>query len=288
MLPARAGLGLHPGQVDGLLAAGHALGFAEVHAENYLVAGGPLRAQLDALRARHPLSLHGVGLSIGGAGPLDRGHLAELAALVRRSEPAEVSEHLAWSGHAGHHLNHLLPLPFNAGTLRRVVEHVDQLQSALGRRVLIENPSTYLAFDASTLAEGDFLSELVRRSGCGLLLDLSNLHLSAVNQGQRASTLLDSYPLHAVGELHVAGFATECDAAGAPLLIDTHDRAVDPAVWSLVAAVLQRRGPLPLLIERDQAIPPWPERLAELAQAQALLDAAPAVAGARAPQAVPA
>lgn len=273
----RAGLGLHPGQAGELLRQGHALGFVELHAENYLVAGGPLRTQLQALGERYPLSLHGVGLSIGGPGPLDRQHLAELGELVRRCEPALCSEHLAWSSHGGAHLNHLLPLPWTEPTLQRVVDHVDQLQNALGRQVLIENPATYLGFTASTMSEAAFLAALVQRSGCGLLLDLSNLHLSAINRGSQALTELADWPLHAVGELHLAGFATGHDAAGAPLLIDTHDRAVDPAVWSLCETVLARTGPLPLLIERDQAIPPWPERLAELAQAQALLDACVAV-----------
>lgn len=203
-LPARAGLGLKPAHFGEILATLPALGFFEVHAENYMVPGGPFHHALTRIREHYPLSLHGVGLSIGGIGPLDGAHLERLAALVRRYEPQSFSEHLAWSSHGGVFLNDLLPLPYTGETLRRVCEHVDAVQEHIGRRMLLENPATYVEFAASTWAEGDFIAEVVRRTGCGLLLDVNNLYVSGVNHGRDALACLDALPLDAVGEIHLA------------------------------------------------------------------------------------
>lgn len=261
--PARAGLCFKPQHWTAIDAASPDVGFFEVHAENYMGDGGPPHRMLGALRERYPLSLHGVGLSIGGEGPLDRDHLARLRALVDRHEPASFSEHLAWSGHEGVYFNDLLPLPYEPGTLARVCDHVFQAQDALGRRLLLENPSAYVALEGATMAETDFLSEVARRTGCGLLLDVNNLHVSAVNQGFDPVAYLDDFPLAAVGEIHLAGHAVEVGADGSRLLIDAHDRAVDAAVWDLYAQVVARTGPLPTLVEWDADIPAFEVLLAE-------------------------
>jgi uncharacterized protein (UPF0276 family) len=250
----RAGIGLKAMHVAELLdraSAGDPVAdFVEVHAENYLVSGGPFLRHLEQVRARWPLSVHGVGLSIGGEAPLDSGHLDRLAALLRRFEPQWFSEHLAWSSHGGHWFNDLLPVPYDRPTLDRVCEHVDQVQHRLRRRLLLENPSTYLAFEASTMDEGAFLAEVVRRTGCALLLDVNNAHVSAVNHGRDPWDLIDALPPDAIGEIHLAGFAEDVDAAGARLLIDTHG-----AVWALYRRTLARLGPVPTLIERDHDVP---------------------------------
>ena len=270
-LPARAGIGLKPQHFREVLATRPDVGFFEVHAENYMVDGGPFHHFLGRIRAHYPLSLHGVGLSIGGAEPLDEAHLDRLDALIRRYEPAVFSEHLAWSSHGGVFFNDLLPLPYDRATLRRVCEHVDRVQTRLQRRLLIENPSTYIEFAASTMDEADFLGELVRRTGCGLLLDVNNIHVSCVNHGRDPLACIDGLPLAAVGHVHLAGFTRDQDAAGAPLLIDSHGAPVDAAVWRLYASVLARLGPTPTLLERDNDVPPLPALLAEARRAEDLL-----------------
>ena len=270
-LPARAGVGLKPAHASALLAAPAAVGFVEVHAENFMVAGGPQLQMLERVRATWPVSLHGVGLSIGGGGPLDAAHLDALRALVHRFQPAAFSEHLAWSSHGGVFFNDLLPLPYNAATLATVCAHVDQVQAHLGCRMLLENPATYVEFDASTLDEAAFLAEVVRRTGCGLLLDLNNLWVSCTNHGRDVQASLAALPLQAVGEIHIAGHAVEADSTGAPLLIDTHGAPVAGSVWRLLGDVLRRIGPRPVLIERDNNLPPLADLLAEAAQADALL-----------------
>ena len=262
-LPARAGLCFKPQHWAAIEAVAPDVGFFEVHAENYMGDGGPPHRMLTALRERYPLSLHGVGLSIGGEGPLDRDHLARLRALVDRYAPASFSEHLAWSTHEGVYFNDLLPLPYTEATLARVSEHVDAAQAALGRRLLLENPSAYVAFDGATMAETDFLSEIARRTGCGLLLDVNNVHVSATNQGFDPVAYLDAFPLSAVGEIHLAGHAVEAGPDGARLLIDAHDRAVDAAVWALYGHVIARTGPLPTLVEWDADIPAFDVLLSE-------------------------
>lgn len=276
-LPPRAGAGLKPEHYAAILAvppeAAPDIGWFELHPENYLGAGGPPHYYLERIRDCFPLSFHGVGLSIGGAAPLDQAHLAELRALTERYQPAQFSEHLAWSSHGGAFLNDLLPLPYTEATLDLVADHVDQAQQALGRRILIENPSTYLGFTGSTMDEVDFLAQLSLRSGCGLLLDVNNAYVSAVNNGFSAEAYIDRFPLSLVGEIHLAGHAEHDDGAGGALLIDSHDRAVPPPVWRLYERVLRRGGAFPTLIEWDGAIPDWPTLRAEAGRADVLLDA---------------
>jgi uncharacterized protein (UPF0276 family) len=265
-----AGVSLKPQHYRAILETVPEVGFFEIHAENYMGAGGPPHRYLSAIRERYPLSVHGVGLSIGGEGPIDREHLARLKTVVGRYKPSWVSEHLAWSVHDGVYFDDLLPLPYTNQTLARVVEHVDQVQSVLGRSILLENPSTYVRFADQVWSEPDFLRELVRRTGCGLLLDVNNVYVSSVNQHQDAERYLDQFPLDAVGEIHLAGHAVEADAQGYPLLIDTHDGPVAPVVWDLYASALSRLGPVPTLIEWDAKLPSLDGFLAEARKADSL------------------
>ena len=271
-LPARAGLGLKPQHFHEILAKLPALGFFEVHAENYMGAGGPFHHYLGRIREHYALSLHGVGLSIGGAAGLDPAHLERLALLIERYQPQSFSEHLAWSSHGGTFFNDLLPVPYDEPTLELVCRHVDQVQSRLRRTLLLENPATYLEFEASTMSEADFLTAVVRRTGCGLLLDVNNAYLSCVNHGRDPWQFIEGLPLAQVGEIHLAGFAQDSDAAGAPLLIDSHGSPVHEQVWGLYARTLERLGPVPTLLERDQNIPALDLLLQEVQQAQTLLD----------------
>ncbi|PKO68769.1 MAG: hypothetical protein CVU22_07660 [Betaproteobacteria bacterium HGW-Betaproteobacteria-16] len=254
-LPQRAGLGLKPEHFAHIHEHQPDVGFFEVHAENYLVAGGPMHHHLTRIRECYPLSIHGVGLSIGGEEPLDVDHLDAVARLVDRYQPAVFSEHLAWSSHGGVFFNDLLPLPYNLPTLQRVCEHIDQVQNRLGRRLLLENPSTYVEFISSTWSEGDFLREVIHRTGCGLLLDVNNVYVSGTNHGRDPQRSLCELPCHAAGEIHLAGFAEDVDAAGDRLLIDTHGAPVAEAVWALYDTALTITGPLPTLIERDNDLP---------------------------------
>jgi uncharacterized protein (UPF0276 family) len=232
--------------------------FFEVHAENYMGAGGPPHRAIAAIRDAYPVSVHGVCMSIGANEPLDSTHLARFRELVARYEPALVSEHLAWSTHAGTFYNDLLPLPYNAQTLARVCEHIDEVQEAIRRPLLLENPSTYVAFDSSTISETDFLAEIVRRTGCGLLLDINNVFVSATNHGYSARAYLERFPLASVGEIHLAGHTEQRDDEDEPLLIDSHDCAVADPVWALYEDVIARIGPTPTLIEWDSSLPAWP------------------------------
>ncbi|WP_330209479.1 MNIO family bufferin maturase [Pseudomonas sp. AM4(2022)] len=267
-LPYRAGLGLKTEHFTEVLETRPDIGFFEIHAENYMVAGGPFHHYLGLIRAQYPLSLHGVGLSIGGEGPLDREHLARLATLIERYQPQSFSEHLAWSSHGPVFLNDLLPLAYDASTLERVCEHIDQVQSTLKRPMLLENPSTYLQFQRSTLDETDFISEIVRRTGCGLLLDVNNVYVSCINHQRDPLAYIDALPLHAVGEIHLAGFAEDTDNLGDRLLIDDHGAPIDNAVWQLYAQVLARTGAVATLIERDNQVPAFSVLQAEARQAQ--------------------
>jgi len=255
-----------------ILADGPQRGFFEVHAENYMGAGGPPHRALEAIRRDHPLSLHGVCMSIGGPRPLDKAHLARFRGLVARYQPAMVSEHLAWSTHETSFFNDLLPLPYTEATLRLVCDHIDQMQEAIRRPILLENPSTYLAFVDSTISETDFIRSVAERTGCGLLLDINNVFVSATNHGFSALDYLADFPLSRVGEIHLAGHAEQSDDEGDLLLIDSHDGPVADAVWKLYEIVVQRRGPAPTLIEWDSKIPDWPILRAEAAAAQAILD----------------
>jgi uncharacterized protein (UPF0276 family) len=275
-LPPRAGIGLKAEHHAALLRGEAEVGFVEVHAENVMTAGGPAHAALTRVRERWPLSIHGVGLSVGGAEPLDRDHLRRLRIVLDRYQPQAFSEHLAWSTHGGVFLNDLLPIRYDDAALQRVCEHVDQAQTVLGRTLLLENPSTYVALDGATIDEAQFIAEVVARTGCGLLLDLSNAWVSAFNHGRDVRAYLDALPLHAVGEIHLAGF--DEDAGGARLLIDTHARAVDDAVWSLYGETVQRLGALPTLVEWDHDVPPLATLAAQAAKAERVLAAAPATA----------
>lgn len=274
-LPLRCGIGLKPGHVADVLERRPDVGFFEVHAENYMVDGGPMHRGLARIRADHAVSLHGVGLSIGGEAPPDEAHLDRLAVLIERYQPASFSEHLAWSTHGGRFFNDLLPLAYDAASLDRVCAHVDRVQTRLGRRLLLENPSTYVEFEASTMDEAAFLSEVVRRTGCGLLLDLTNAWVSCTNHGRDVARYLAALPLHATGEIHVAGFAVEQDSLGAPLLIDSHGAAVADAVWQLYRTTIAELGPVPTLLERDNDVPPLDCLLAEADRADRVLAAYP-------------
>jgi uncharacterized protein (UPF0276 family) len=220
-----------------------------------MVDGGPFHHYLSRIRENHCLSIHGVGLSIGSESPLDEDHLDRLARLLDRYQPESFSEHLAWASHGEVFLNDLLPVPYNAETLARVCAHVSQVQDRLKRRMLLENPATYLEFAASTLSETQFIAEVVKQTGCGLLLDVNNAHVSCTNRGRDAFAYIDALPLAAAGEIHLAGFASDTDAAGAPLLIDSHGTPVDEAVWRLYAHAIERTGALPTLLERDHDVP---------------------------------
>lgn len=255
-----------------ILAVGVQRGFFEVHAENYMGAGGPPHRALEALRRDYPISLHGVCMSIGGPQPLDKAHLARFRHLVERYEPALISEHLAWSTHETTFYNDLLPLPYTEATLARVCNHIDEIQEAIRRPLLLENPSSYIAFRQSTMSETDFISAVSRRTGCGLLLDINNVFVSATNHGFAARDYLADFPLSAVGEIHLAGHAEQVDDEGSRLLIDSHDGPVADAVWKLYEIVISRCGPIPTLIEWDGKIPDWPILREEAAAAQAILD----------------
>ncbi|QRF65729.1 MNIO family bufferin maturase [Ponticoccus alexandrii] len=284
-LPPLPGVGYKPQHFAALLDAPGAVGWLEIHAENYMGDGGRPLAQLRMLAERFPVSVHGVGLSIGGEAPLDREHLARLAHLVDWLAPASFSEHLAWSTHDGAFLNDLLPLPYTDATLSRVCDHIDRVQETLGRQMLLENPSSYLAFAESTWEEPAFLAEIARRTGCGLLLDLNNVFVSAVNLGLPAEAYLDAFALASVGEIHLGGHDEDSDEHGAPLLIDSHGRAVADPVWGLLDRVLDRAGPRPVLIEWDTDVPDWPVLEAEATRAGRALARAAAKAGGAAPSA---
>ncbi|RXH15247.1 MNIO family bufferin maturase [Bradyrhizobium guangzhouense] len=266
-----AGTSFKPEHLGAILDEGPQRGFFEVHAENYMGAGGPPHRMLERLRGDHPLSLHGVCMSIGGPAPLDRAHLARFSGLVARYQPALVSEHLAWSTHGTSFFNDLLPLPYNKATLARVCDHIDEVQEAIRRPILLENPSTYVAFRNSAMCETDFIRTVAERTGCGLLLDVNNVFVSAANHCFSALQYLDDFPLARVGEIHLAGHTEQDDDEG-KLLIDSHDGPVADAIWKLFEIVIARRGPVPTLIEWDSNIPHWPLLKAEAAAAQAILD----------------
>ena len=266
-LPAAAGIGYKPQHYSDIIADARPVQWLEIHAENYMGDGGRPLAQLRHLADRFPISVHGVGLSIGGEGPLDRDHLARLKQLCDWLQPASFSEHLAWSSHDSAFLNDLLPLPYTDATIARLADHIDQVQDTLGRRMLLENPSSYLAFAESTWAEPDVLRELTRRTGCGLLLDVNNVFVSATNLGFDPRAYVDAFPLDAVGEIHLGGHDTDEDDHGAPLLLDSHGAAIANPVWTLLDHVLARSGPRPVLVEWDNDVPDWPVLAAEAQRA---------------------
>ena len=271
-LPPRAGAGLKAEHIDAILADDYRIGFLEVHAENYMGDGGPAHRALAAIRAEFPLSVHGVGLSIGSQSGIDPDHLDRLARVVERYQPGMVSEHLAWSSHDAGYYNDLLPLPYNRQTLDRVVSHIVQVQDRLKRPILLENPSTYVAFEQSTMSETDFIREIARRAGCGLLLDVNNVFVSATNHGWKPMQYLRDFPLELVEEIHLAGHAEDTDDEGDMLLIDAHDRPVADAVWKLYEVVISQAGPLPTLVEWDNDVPDWPVLRREAMLADAILE----------------
>lgn len=268
---AGAGLGLKPQHYDAALECSADGLWFEVHAENYMMAGGPRLAWLDAIRQRHPLALHGVALSLAAAAPPDAGHLRQLAQLVRRFQPLLVSEHLAWSAWNGHYYPDLLPVPRTGETLLRIVDNIARTQDALGCCIAIENPTHYLQIKQHSWSEVDFLTELTRRSGCGLLIDVNNIFISAHNLQFDAAAYIDSLPPAAIMEIHLAGHSRDA-ATGAALLIDSHDAPVAPEVWDLYRRLIRRTGARPTLIERDDQLPEFDALLAERTQAQDILD----------------
>jgi len=272
-LPPRAGVGLKPEHYREILETSPDIGWFEIHAENYMGEGGPPHHYLGAIRERYPMSLHGVGLSIGGSSALDKEHLARLKSLIERYRPALFSEHLAWSSHDGLYLNDLLPLPYTEETLERVCEHIDEVQEALQLRMLLENPSTYVAFADPAMSEVEFLREVVRRTGCGLLLDVNNVFVQSVNHGFDATAFIDAFPVEHVGEIHLGGHAADSDDDGSALLIDDHGREIADAVWALYAHTLARAGARPTLIEWDNDVPRWEVLFAEAKRADAAIAA---------------
>jgi uncharacterized protein (UPF0276 family) len=270
-IPARAGVGLKPEHYRDIVEDRPDIGWFEVHPENYMGAGGPPHHFLERVRQDYPLSLHGVGLSIGAARPLDVQHMSRLKALLDRYDPGMFSEHLAWSTHEEFFLNDLLPLPYTQETLAHVAGHVDAVQTALGRRMLIENPSTYVRFDDNDMDEIAFLTELVKRTGCGLLLDVNNVYVSATNHGYDAAAYIDAFPVEHVGEIHLAGHAETQGDTGERVLIDAHDRSVLGEVWELYRRAVQRSGPVPTLIEWDNDIPAWPVLFEEARRAERIM-----------------
>ncbi len=253
-LPARAGIGLRAPHYRALLEEEPDVGFLEVHSENYFGAGGAPHYYLEQARRRYPLSLHGVGLSLGSANPLNRRHLESLKRLIERYAPALVSDHLCWCSIDGRYLNDLLPLPYTQESLDHFVRRVDEAQEYLGRELLIENPSSYLQFRDSSIPEWEFLAEVARRSGCGILLDVNNVYVSACNHGFAADRYFAALPPAAVKEMHLAGHTVKRHAQG-ELLIDTHNAPVTDAVWALYETALAHFGPVPTLIEWDSELP---------------------------------
>lgn len=274
LLQSRAGAGFKSEHLPAIFESAAPVAFFEVHAENYMGKGGAPHAQLTALRDKYPLSVHGVGLSIGAPGALDRAHLARFKTVIERYQPSLVSEHLAWSTHDGTYYNDLLPVPYTSGVLKRVCAHIDEIQETFGCQMLLENPSTYVLFDNSEMSEIEFITQIAERTGCGLLLDVNNVHISAINHNYSATDYLNKFPVHFVKEIHLGGHATEEDGFGNPLLIDAHDRAVADIVWQLYRQLIAVTGPVPTLIEWDNDVPAWPVLLSEMQAANVILDAA--------------
>jgi hypothetical protein len=265
------GVGFKPEHYEGIAEAPGPLGFIEIHAENYMGAGGMPHAMLERLRSRYPLSVHGVGLSIGGAGQLDQAHLMRLKLLCDRYQPDSFSEHLAWSSHDGAYLNDLLPLPYTEETLAHIIRHIDEVQSKLNRQMLLENPSTYVRIAESTIPETEFLETIAKRTGCGLLLDVNNVFVSSTNHALCPRAYLDSFPLKFVGEVHLGGHTEEADDEGALLLIDAHGSATGDPVWALYKETIAKTGPIATLIEWDNDVPAWPVLRDEIERAEAIL-----------------
>ena len=273
-LPPSPGVGYKPQHFASIMAGSDLVEWLEIHAENYMGDGGRPLAQLRHLSERFPISVHGVGLSIGGEAALNADHLARLKHLCDWLQPASFSEHLAWSTHDGAYFSDLLPLPYTEATLTRVADHIDHVQAVLGRRMLLENPSSYLAFVETEMSEVDFLKAVAQRTGCGLLLDVNNVFVSATNLGFQPLDFIRSFPLDLVGEIHLGGHDEDRDETGALLLIDSHGHPVTDPVWALYAATIALGGARPTLIEWDNDVPDWPVLQAEAARAAAVLEPA--------------
>lgn len=265
----RTGISLKPKYYEEILRAHPAVGFFEIHAENYLSEGGPVPHFLERIRAHYPITVHGVGLSLGGETPLNLEHLDRVARLVERVEPEVFSEHLAWSSHQGTFFNDLLPVPYTNATLTQLCRHVDQVQERLQRRILIENPSTYFRFQASVLEEVEFIRELTQRTGCGLLLDVNNVEVSCFNHEASPYLYLDQFPMDAVAQIHIAGHTLD-EHAVPPLKIDSHDAPVTTEVWGLYRHALELIGDCPTLIERDGNLPELTQLISEAHYADSL------------------
>jgi uncharacterized protein (UPF0276 family) len=259
------GLGLRPSHYEAILGESHAIDWLEIITENYLVPGGKPLHYLERVRSRFPLVMHGVSLSIGSTDPIDREYLAGVRDLARRIEPAWISDHLCWTGVDGRNVHDLLPLPYTEEALVSVVDRVGQVQDLLGRRILLENVSSYLTYRSSEMTEWEFLSEVAQRADCSILLDINNIHVSAVNHGYDASQYLQAIPIERVRQFHLAGHSDMGDH-----LIDTHDHPIAPPVWNLFREALAHFGPVPTMIERDDNIPPLSELVAELDVARAI------------------
>lgn len=270
-IPARAGIGLRAAHYRDVLQTCPPVGWLEVHSENYFGEGGRPLAFLEAIRAHYPLSLHGVGLSLGSTDDLSRIHLANLKRLINRFEPGLVSEHLSWSSIGGRYLNDLLPLPYTEEALTHVVTRIARVQDYLGRQILIENVSRYLAYRHTTITEWDFLTAVARQAGCGILLDVNNIYVNAVNHGFDALTYLRAIPHELVQELHLAGFTVNTFEGG-EIIIDSHNRPVADAVWALYREAIHRFGPRPTLIEWDTELPALTVLLSEARQADAIME----------------
>ena len=270
-IPAAAGIGLRGLHHSQFLTEAPPVAWLEAHSENFFAADSIASGALEKIRESYPLSLHGVGLSLGSAGSLDHEHLAKLGQLVERLEPGLVSEHLCWGAAGGYHLNDLLPLPYTEEALEHVAERIAQVQDFLGRQILIENVSSYMEFKDSTIPEWEFLTAVSARSGCGILLDINNIYVSAKNHGFEATDYIDAIPADKVGEIHLAGHSVQVFEDQA-VLVDTHDAPVCDEVWTLFEAALRRIGPRPTLIEWDSELPPLAVLLAESRKAQNLLD----------------
>jgi len=276
-IPARAGIGLRAQHHRAILDERPDVGWVEAHSENYFAAGGPQPEFLERIRAQYPLSLHGVGLSLGSTDPIDRAHLANLRRLVDRFDPGLVSEHLSWGSVGSTYFNDLLPMPYTEEALRHMVARVSEVQDALGRQLLIENVSSYLEYTCSTMAEWEFLEALAFESGCGLLLDVNNIHVSAHNHRFNARDFISRIPVKAVKEIHLAGHGRNV-FGGRDILIDTHGTHVSPEVWALYEHAVRRFGNVPTLIEWDTDIPALEVLVAEARKADAVQEQVHALA----------
>jgi len=264
--PEKTGVSLKPCYFELILENKPDIGFFEIHAENYLFPGGPARHYLEKIRNNYPITVHGVGLSIGGEHPLDSNHLKKVTNLINWIDPIAFSEHLAWSSHFDHYLNDLLPLPYTKKTLEQVCNHIDHVQSMLKRTMMLENPSTYIAFEHCDYSEVEFLSEIVHKTGCKLLLDINNVEVSCFNHHNDPKKYLSEYPLHSVEQIHLAGYTLD-DNSTIPLKIDSHNHPVSSEVWALYREVQSKQHTIPTLIEWDSDLPDFNELSDQASQA---------------------